>query len=402
MAISLYEYLRPPSGGRQQQGSGDGGGSSADIADLFVFNLSIGTPTAQVVPGILDISTQLVWSQCAPCASSTCMPAPAVTFEPNRSASFSRLLCGGQTCQRVVNQTCAADGAGPCGYVAIYGNDKNTTGYLANDTFTFGDAVVPGLVFGCSDLSEGDFFGASGVFGFGRGPLSLVSQLQLTWFSYFWASSSDDSSGSSFVQFGDDKVVTTPNSRSTPLLANGVYPDLYFVNLTGIKVGGKLLRDIPGGTFDLRADGSGGTFLSTRVPVTFLEEAAYDALRNALARGINARTVNGSALGLDLCYTIGSLANLRVPKVALVFDGAGAVMNLKRSNYFFRDNATGLDCLSMLPYRGVSVLGSLLQTDRNMTYDVAKEQLIFDDAGAPLAHSVAMALPIAVWMVVMF
>ncbi|TVU11749.1 hypothetical protein EJB05_45351, partial [Eragrostis curvula] len=392
------EYIKslPGAGGQETDG-----GEHDNSADTAGANIS----------SILDITTDLVWSQCAPCTA--CVPAP--TFEPNRSGTFSRLPCRSQTCQRVVvNQTCPAANAAPtddyCGCVASYGDDTNTTGYLANIVHVRLDpgprhGVTP-LVFGCSGASVGDFSGASGVFGFSRGPLSLVSQLELSWFSYFWAS--DDSGSDSFIQLGDDKVIRTPSSRSTPLLSSTLYPDLYVVNITGIKVGDELQRDIQAGTFDLRANGSGGVFLSTTVPVTFLEEAAYNVVKKAVARRINATNVDGSALGLDLCYTIQSMANLTVPKLALVFDGTDAVMNLKRSNYF-HDNTTGLDCLrlvfhpnerklalfpktslgksvmkcpietglTILPYRGASLLSSLLQTDRNMTYDIANGQRSF-------------------------
>ncbi|AQK68698.1 hypothetical protein ZEAMMB73_Zm00001d015335 [Zea mays] len=81
--------------------------------------------------------------------------------------------------------------------------------------------AVPGLLFGCSSASAGDYSSASGVFGFSRGPLSLVSQLQIYWFSYFWASDSD---GSSWFGFGFDSETQTKNSRSTPLIPSVVTP----------------------------------------------------------------------------------------------------------------------------------------------------------------------------------
>ncbi|GJN29089.1 hypothetical protein PR202_gb17282 [Eleusine coracana subsp. coracana] len=376
-----------PSRGHQE----DEPDNSADSAGLFIFNLSIGTSTPQEIPGI--------WTSLPSWCGRSARPAP-----PASRRRHSRLPCSSHTCQSVVNQTCAANDS-PCGYIATYIDaTTNTAGYLSNDTFTFDSAQVP-LVFGCSGASAGDFSGASGVFGFSRGPLSLVSQLQLSWFSYFW--DSNDSSGDSFVQFGDDEVTRPPNSRSTPLLTNPLYPELYFVNLAGIMIDGELQRDIPAGTFDLLANGSGGVVLSTTVPATFLEEAAYDVVKKVLSSKIKANPVNGSALGLDLCYTMQSIAKT-VPKLALVFDGDDAVMHLKRSNYFFRDNDTGLDCLTILPNRGLSLLGSLVQTDRNITYDMADAQapqLIFDAGAAPPVHSLAsmsMALSFGVWMVVLF
>ncbi|XP_066323118.1 aspartic proteinase nepenthesin-2-like [Miscanthus floridulus] len=386
---------------------------SADSAPLFVFNLTVGTSSPpQNIPGVLDINSQLVWSQCSPC--SPCLPAPAPAFEPDRSSTFARLPCGSQTCQKVLNDTCSGNAAGDdrCNYTYM-SESTNTTGYLANDTFTFGDTPVPGLVFGCSDaFLQGNLSGASGSFGLSRNPLSLVSQLQLSWFSYFLASDDDESDDSSRIQFGGDAAPPqTKNSRSTPLLNSTLYPDLYSVKLTGVRVDGNdLAADIPAGTFDFQANGSGGVFLSTTNPLTVLEQAAYDAVRKAIAGSITAaQPVDGSAIGLDLCYTMQSLKSVTIPKLALVFDGDDAVMDLKRYNYLFADNDTGLECLSIMPYTGLSLLGSLVQTGIEMTYDIDNARLIFDTtaaqttaAASPAAHSLATMMllyHLAVWVV---
>ncbi|XP_072149508.1 aspartyl protease family protein 2-like [Setaria viridis] len=125
------------------------------------------------------------------------------------------------------------------------------------------------------------------------------------------------------------------NSLSTPLLTSDLYPEFYFVNLTGIRVDdNKDLGDIPAGTFDFRANGSGGVFLSTTMPVTFLEEVAY-VVKKELASKIESQgpqRANGSALGLDLCYTMESMKNVTVPKLSLVFGGADAVMKLQTTS----------------------------------------------------------------------
>ncbi|XP_022681809.1 aspartic proteinase nepenthesin-2-like [Setaria italica] len=185
------DYLKSLSEGQKTDGKLE---IAADTTSYFIFNLSVGTSSPQNISGILDITTPLVWSQCAPCTA--CLPPPAPTFRPNLLPTFAGLPCASQTCQRMLNQTCAADA---CGYIGVYGDDTNTTGYLATDTFTFDNVSVP-MVFGCSGASTGEFSDASGIFGFSRRPLSLVSQLELSWFSYLWAS--DDSSDDSFIKFG--------------------------------------------------------------------------------------------------------------------------------------------------------------------------------------------------------
>uniref|UniRef100_A0A0E0MM38 Peptidase A1 domain-containing protein n=1 Tax=Oryza punctata TaxID=4537 RepID=A0A0E0MM38_ORYPU len=360
-----YDVIQnKPSGGDGRQ---LGGAAVTGTAALLVINMSIGTPTPQNVSGLVHISSQLVWARCSALHTA---PAVADAFRPNKSATFSLLPSASEMCPSVLRpETCGdgnnTTGAHCDGYVSTYGTVANTSGNLATDTFTFGSTSVPGVVFGCSDATRGDFSGASGVIGLGRGPLSLISQLQLSRFSYqLWAipmtptprrSPSRPSTAAS-----SDKA-----SRSTPLLSSTMHPNLYYVNLTGIHVDGKRLNDIPAGVFDLKTNGSGGVVLSTTIPVTYLEAAAYRVVRKVVASRINLQPVDGSALGLDLCYSAASMVQVKVPPLKLVFDGAGAEMQLAVANYFLKDDDTGLECLTMLPSMGVSVLGSLLQAGIN-------------------------------------
>nr|CAB3470756.1 unnamed protein product [Digitaria exilis] len=369
----------PGSGTSNSSQGSNGGGQSqrapATNAGMYFYSYSVGTPP-QTVSGALDISSELVWTQCS-CA--TCDVSTSTTpFDPSLSTTVADLPCTSTACQDFVNQTCDAP---ECTYVYMYrGGVANTTGYLATDTFTFDTTSrVEGVVFGCGFDSAGDFGGASGgVIGLGRGPLSLVSQLQADRFSYYFVP--DDSTGNaeSFIHFGDDATTQTSHAVSTPLLATSDDPNLYLVGLTGIKVDGKDLA-IPRGTFDLQKDGSGGVVLSIAVPVTFLEESAYKLLRQAMASGIRLPTANGTeALGLDLCYTSQSLAAAKIPAVSLVFDG-GATMELEVGNYFYMDAGSGLECLTILPSdSGTSLLGSLIQAGTHMIYDIRGSTLTFE------------------------
>lgn len=56
------------------------------------------------------------------------------------------------------------------------------------------------------------------------------------------------------------------------------------------------------GTFDAGADGSGGVFLSTTLPVTYLEQAAYNVLRRELVSGIKAQRVAPAFAADDLTH----------------------------------------------------------------------------------------------------
>ncbi|KAG8054620.1 hypothetical protein GUJ93_ZPchr0001g29822 [Zizania palustris] len=368
-------------GGSDGQSKSGGGGdremqAPATNAGVYIFSYDIGTPP-QRVSGALDIASDLVWTQCAPCATcDTTQP-----FYPLNSTTAAAVECTNLACQQFVPQTCsAADDSSQCSYTYMYGGGggaANTTGFLATDSFTFDTIRVDGVVFGCGLDNVGDFGDASGVIGLGRGNLSLVSQLQVDRFSYHFAP--DDSvDAQSFILFGEDAAPQTSRTFSTRLLASDANPNLYYVDLAGIKVDGKDL-DIPRGTFDIGKDGSGGVALTITTLVTLLDEVAYKLLRQAMVSGIGLSTVDGSALGLDLCYTSQSMAKAKVPSMALVFSG-GAVMELEMGNYFYMDETTGLECLTIVPSPAGdgSLLGGLIQTGTHMIYDISGSKLVFE------------------------
>jgi hypothetical protein len=174
--------------------------------------------------------------------------------------------------------------------------------------------------------------------------------------------------------------------------ANHRNTDLYYVNLTGLQVDGQLLTAIPPGTFDVRPSGSGGVFLSSTLPVTYLEEAAYNVLRQELERRIESQGVAPVRADDDvnnLCFLSTDFSRAKFPRLALLFDGADASMELTVENYFFPAAGGQLTCLTILSSIGGSILGSLLQAGRTMTYDIHGGQLTFDTAAASAPAPVA-------------
>lgn len=126
-------------------------------------------------------------------------------------------------------------------------------------------------------------------------------------------------------------------------------------------------------------DGSGGVYMSTTLPVTYLDEAAYSVLRLELVSRIHSQGVTPASVDLNdpLCYMTGSFEKIRVPRLALVFDGDDATMYLHTKNYFLPVDGDHT-CLIILPSTGGSVLGTLLQAGRTMTYDIHGGWLSFD------------------------
>jgi hypothetical protein len=218
----------------------------------------------------------------------------------------------------------------------------------------------------------------------GRGQLSLVSQLELSNFSYFLAPDvgDSDSDSQSQLQLGGVAVPQTGRVRTTPLYRSSLYTDPYYIRLTGIRVDGEELDGIPARTFDLRSDGSGGAFLSTTMPFTYLLSDAYAVVREAFASRISAQPLGQGNLD-PLCYSKQSMTGVKFPKLTLVFEGEDAALELRTDNYFLsvgNDDDQGgseLVCLTVLPSTGASLLGSLLQTGTTMIYDLKGEQLTF-------------------------
>ena len=134
---------------------------------MYLYGYSVGTPPRSV-SGALDISSEFVGTQCS-CATCDDGDVTAPPFNPALSTTMAELPCTSTTCQDFVTQTCSPDDGDRCGYTYMYrGGEANTTGYLATEAFTFGGGRVDGVD------SAGDFGGAQGVIGLGRGPLSLV------------------------------------------------------------------------------------------------------------------------------------------------------------------------------------------------------------------------------------
>ncbi|KAF7039322.1 hypothetical protein CFC21_049338 [Triticum aestivum] len=356
------------------------GSAAADNAGLVVYNLSVGY-TREVSSGIVDIVTDFIW---VPCPLS----------------GFTEVYCATQTCRMALDKedACGNSNGYTCRYAYQYGPVIGTTGYISAEEVTaVGTPITGRVLFGCSITSMVPFDGEFGVLGFSRGPYSLLSQLKISRFSYFMLPDDVDRPGSqSVVLLGDDAVPQTNSSLSTPLLRSKAYPDLYYVKLTGIMVDDKTLSGIPAGTFDLAANGcSGGVAMSTLSPITYFHPAAYNALTRALASKIKSQPVRAKARDvaeLWLCYNIQSVANLTFPKITLVFDGVDgrpAPMELTTAHYFFRENSSGLQCLTMLPTPAGSpvgsVLGSLLQTGTHMIYDLRGGSLTFEKGGSPAA-----------------
>ncbi|CAM8881830.1 unnamed protein product [Rhodiola kirilowii] len=337
----------------------------------FLMSLSIGTPP-QSYEAIMDTGSDLIWTQCKPCKQ--CFDQPTPIFDPMQSSTFSNLPCSSQLCKALHRSTCN----GECEYSYSYGDYSSTQGVLASETFTFGDVKAPKIGFGCGEDNEGSGFSqGSGLVGLGRGPLSLVSQLDEPKFSYCLISI-DSSKGSSTLLVGSLAKVNDTKDGSivtTPLIKNPSQPSFYYLGLQGITVG-KTRLPIEESTFDLQDDGSGGMIIDSGTTITYLEQSAFDALKIEFISQTQLPQDNSGSIGLDLCFKLPPGTNeVQVPK--LMFHFAGGDLDLPGENYMIGDSGLGVVCLAMGSSSGMSIFGNVQQQNILVQHDLEKETISF-------------------------
>jgi len=350
----------------------------------FFMQIGIGSPVPLNLHLILDTGSDLIWTQCIPCATTnSCIPQEDPFYSPSRSTSFMNESCSDSFCKSVQGQ---CDGLRHCKYFYMYGDYSLTSGNMGYETFSLtkvgfnGQAPLRHIAFGCGREQSGSFSNSSGIVGMGRGPLSLVSQIGSSIgniFSYCLTSIYNVSQTSPL--FLGDSGLTSLRHRSTPLIPNKAYPSFYFLDLRGISVNNKAIP-LPKGTFKLSPKGEGGVIIDSGTTLTYLEDPAYLPFLQAVRASIRSRAVNSSAVGLDLCYKTKPVAP-RLPQISFHF-GGGSRYVLPDQNSFMsvesgRDVLTCLAFASAGPAGSSSVFGNVQQQNFHIAYDLGQNQLHF-------------------------
>ncbi|KAG8064719.1 hypothetical protein GUJ93_ZPchr0004g38355 [Zizania palustris] len=341
----------------------------------FLMDMSVGTP-ALAYSAIVDTGSDLVWTQCKPCVA--CFKQPTPVFDPSSSSTYATVSCSSSFCGDLPASTCTS--ASKCNYTYTYGDSSSTQGVLATETLTLAKTKLPGVVFGCGDMNEGDGFSQSaGLVGLGRGPLSLVSQLGLEKFSYCLTSL--DNTGKSPLILGyladiHESSAAASSIQTTPLIKNPSQPSFYYVTLTGLTVGSTRIT-LPSSVFAVQDDGTGGVIVDSGTSITYLEVQGYRALKKAFAAQMRLPVADGSAVGLDLCFQAPAkgVDQVEVPKLVFHFDGAD--LDLPAENYLVLDAGSGALCLTVMGSRGLSIIGNFQQQNFQFVYDVGHDTLSF-------------------------
>ncbi|XP_040382436.1 aspartic proteinase nepenthesin-1-like [Oryza brachyantha] len=344
----------------------------------YLVDVAIGTPPLPLT-AVLDTGSDLVWTQCdAPCR--TCFPQPSPLYVPGRSATYANVSCRSPMCQALQSPWSRCSAPDPsCPYYFSYGDGTSTDGVLATETFTLGsDTTVRGVAFGCGTENLGGTDNSSGLVGMGRGPLSLVSQLGVTRFSYCFTPFNATAASPLFL---GSSARLSSSAKTTPFAPNPSgarrRSSYYYLSLEGITVGDTMLPIDPS-VFQLTPMGNGGLIIDSGTTFTALEERAFVALARAVAARVRLPLASGAHLGLSLCFAAAAPEAVDVPRLVLHFDGAD--MELPRESYVVEDPSAGVLCLGMVSARGMSVLGSMQQQNMHVLYDLRRGLLSFEPA----------------------
>uniref|UniRef100_A0A0E0LPA7 Peptidase A1 domain-containing protein n=1 Tax=Oryza punctata TaxID=4537 RepID=A0A0E0LPA7_ORYPU len=332
----------------------------------YVVRARLGTPAQQLLLAV-DTSNDAAWIPCSGCAGCpTSSP-----FNPAASSSYRPVPCGSPQCVLAPNPSCSPNSKS-CGFSLSYA-DSSLQAALSQDTLAVADDVVKTYTFGCLQRATGTAAPPQGLLGLGRGPLSFLSQTKDMYeatFSYCLPSfkSLNFSGTLRLGRNGQPRRIKT-----TPLLANPHRSSLYYVNMTGIRVGKKVVS-IPASALAFDPATGAGTVLDSGTMFTRLVAPVYLALRDEVRRRVGAPV--SSLGGFDTCYN----TTVTWPPVTLLFDGMQ--VTLPEENVVIHTTYGTTSCLAMAAAPDgvntvLNVIASMQQQNHRVLFDVPNGRVGF-------------------------
>ncbi|KAL8258214.1 hypothetical protein R6Q59_030255 [Mikania micrantha] len=402
-----------------------------EVRDGYILSLNLGTPP-QLIQVYMDTGSDLTWVPCGN-LSFTCIDcqeytnnSPMSRFSPSYSSSCVRDSCTSQFCidvhssdnsydpcniagcslSTLIKGTCSR----PCpSFVYTYG-EGIVSGTLARDTLRIHGTDldvsrdVSSFGFGCVGSTYRE---PIGIAGFGKGSLSLPSQLGFIQkgFSHCFLAFkfANNPNVSSPLVVGDLAISSNEHLQFTPMLNNPMYPNYYYIGLEGISItqetGSGSLVQVPSNLKNFDSSGNGGMLIDSGTTYTHLPQPFYSQLLSNLesvikhprATEVEART------GFDLCYRVPCINNITsglalmdvddhlLPSITFHFMNNVSLV-LPQGNSFYAMGAprdsTVVKCLLFQSmddedYGPAGVFGSFQQQNVEVVYDLENERIGF-------------------------
>ncbi|KAE9619634.1 putative nepenthesin [Lupinus albus] len=368
---------------------------------LYFTKVKMGSPPKEFNVQI-DTGSDVLWvncNTCSDCPQSSGLGIELSFFDTVRSSTVALVSCSDQICTSGVQGAAAqcSPQVNQCTYSFQYGDGSATSGYYVSDAMYF-DMIMghsspvnssATIVFGCSTHQSGDLTksdkAVDGIFGFGPGALSVVSQLSSRGIipKVFSHCLKGDSNGGGILVLGE---IVEPSIVYSPLVPSQPH---YNLNLQSISVNGQLLSINPA-VFE--TSNNRGTIVDSGTTLAYLIQEAYDPLVTSITTTVSqlARPIISKG---NQCYLVPTSVGDVFPFVSLNFVG-GASMVLKPEQYLvhygFLDSAA-MWCIGFQKVQeGVTILGDLVLKDKILVYDLARQRIGWADYDCSLAVNVSV------------
>ncbi|GAV62911.1 Asp domain-containing protein [Cephalotus follicularis] len=367
---------------------------------LYFTKVKIGSPPKEFNVQI-DTGSDILWvtcSTCNDCPQSSGLGIPLNSFDAASSSTSGMVPCSDAMCSSAIQSTASeCSQSNQCSYKFQYGDGSGTSGHYVSDMLFFdailGESLIANssalIVFGCSTYQSGDLTksdkAVDGIFGFGQGDLSVISQLSSRGIAprIFSHCLKGEGNGGGVLVLGE---IMEPSIVYSPLVPSQPH---YNLNLQSISVNGQLLQIDPA-TFATSTNR--GTIIDSGTTLAYLVEEAYNPFVNAITASVSQSVTPTIAKG-NQCYLVSSSISDIFPTVSLNFAG-GASMVLKPENYLqhlgFYDGAA-LWCIGFQKIQGgITILGDLILKDKIFVYDLARQRIGWADYDCSMAVNVSL------------
>ncbi|XP_004494107.1 aspartic proteinase 36-like isoform X2 [Cicer arietinum] len=363
------------------------GTSDPYLVGLYFTKVKMGSPAKEFYVQV-DTGSDILWLNCNTC--SNCPQSSGLGIELNffdtaSSSTAALVSCSDPVCSYAVQTAtsqCSSE-VNQCSYTFQYGDGSGTSGYYVYDAMYFdvsmGQTVFSNssstVVFGCSTYQSGDLArtekAVDGIFGFGPGALSVISQLSSQGMApkVFSHCLKGEGNGGGVLVLGE---IMEPNIVYTPLVP--LQPH-YNLNLQSIAVNGQILpidEDV------FATSNNRGTIVDSGTTLAYLIQEAYDPFLNAITTAVSQFSKPIISKG-NQCYLVPTSLGDIFPPVSLNFMG-GASMVLKPEQYLihygFLDGAA-MWCIGFQKVqKGFTILGGSLAVNVSMATSKSKDAYI--------------------------
>ncbi|XP_030927614.1 aspartic proteinase-like protein 2 isoform X2 [Quercus lobata] len=376
------------------------GSSDPYFVGLYFTKVKLGSPPKEFNVQI-DTGSDILWvtcNSCSDCPQSSALGIQLNFFDAASSSTAALVSCSDPMCTSALQSTatiCPSQN-NQCSYSFQYGDGSGTSGYYVSDALYFdmvlGQSLMANssatIVFGCSTYQSGDLTktdkAVDGIFGFGQGDLSVISQLSSRGVTpkVFSHCLKGDGNGGGILVLGE---ILEPGIAYSPLVPSQPHYNLY---LQSIAVNGQLLPIDPS---VFATSNNRGTIVDSGTTLAYLVAEAYDPFVSSITANVQQSVTPIISKG-NQCYLVSTSVIDIFPQVSLNFVGASMV--LKPEEYLvhlgFTDGAATWCIGFQRVQEGVTILGDLVLKDKIFVYDLAHQRIGWANYDCSLSVNVSI------------